>query len=78
MSDLLTLSIADDLIKTQLNNIENSINTGELPEKTIANMEAEADSNWHLAIINDRFTNKYTFEIWKGNVHVAILATYNQ
>jgi hypothetical protein len=78
MSDLLPDKVKTDNILTAHNAIRDSINSGEIASRSLSEMQAETDSNFHLVIVNDRFTGKYTLELWYGSAHVGILRTFSQ
>lgn len=63
------LETADTQIEDNKDNIESNtekINSGEVPEKTIAQMEAITDSKIRLVVITDRFVGQYILEVWIG------------
>ena len=64
---LLPDATEDDTILTFHNATRDAVNTGEIPDRTISQMEAETDSNAHIAIITDRVSGQKILELWIGN-----------
>jgi len=76
MAKLLEDKVKNDNILTAHNQIRDSVSTGEIPERTLAEMAAETDGFWHYVIVTDRYAGQVCLELWKGNAEVEIIKVY--